>query len=208
MSYELFRPERLASVWGKLGLAWRPSLFDVLRERYAEPHRAYHTARHIDECLAHLDRIGDECGQPAEVEVALWFHDAIYDTRAHDNEQRSAEWAAGELAAAGAAPAVSDSVRSLVLATRHDGVPASSDARYLVDIDLSILGASRDRFLEYETQIRTEYAWVPDAVFRHERAKLLRRFLSQPPIYKTALFRELLEENAQSNLAFSLELLA
>ncbi len=200
--------ERLDAVWRDLDLVPPPALFEALRARYAEPHRAYHTAQHIDECLAQFDRARDRCQRPAEVELAIWFHDAIYDTREGGNEERSAEWAVRELDAAGASRTVSDSVQSLILATRHDAVPTGHDAQLLIDIDLSILGASRDRFLEYETQIRSEYAWVPDEVFRHERAKLLRRFLSRPSIYATDLFRDMLEENARRNLAFSLERLA
>jgi predicted metal-dependent HD superfamily phosphohydrolase len=208
MPHEQFRRERWDTVWRDLDLIPPPSLFDTLRAHYAEPHRAYHTAQHITECLTHLDLARAQCERPAEVELALWFHDAIYETRAHDSELRSADWAVRELSAAGASPSVSDSVRSLILVTRHDAVPAGNDARLVVDIDLSILGASRDRFLEYETQVRSEYSWVPEDVFRRERAKILERFLARPSIYATGFFRALLEENARQNLAFSIQRLA
>ena len=205
MPYAHFRSERFERVWRELDLVPPATLFDRLRAHYAEPHRAYHTARHIDECLAQLDLVRGLCERPAEVELALWFHDAIYDTQAGDSELRSAEWAVAELRAAGASPAVSDSVRALILVTRHDAVPSGDDAQLLTDIDLAILGATRERFLEYEDQVRSEYAWVPGDIFRRERAKLLRRFLARPSIYTTRFFREMLEENARRNLAFSLE---
>lgn len=203
-----FEPHRFEGVWRDLGLTPSPQLFTTLAERYAEPHRAYHTAQHIDECLAYVDLARTECERPAEIELALWFHDAIYDTRASDNERRSADWCTRELASAGAPATVAASVHALIMATRHDAVPAGHDEQLLTDIDLSILGASRERFDEYETQVRIEYEWVPAAVFRTERAKVLRHFLSRPAIYATPFFRDRLEANARRNLTASLEQLA
>ncbi|HJQ40267.1 MAG TPA: N-methyl-D-aspartate receptor NMDAR2C subunit [Thermoanaerobaculia bacterium] len=193
-------PARFAALWRALELPEPPGLFDRLRASYAEPHRAYHTAQHIDECLAQLELVREQCERPAEVELALWFHDAIYDTRAHDNEPRSADWAARELASAGASSGVIDTVRSLILITRHNAIPATRDEQLLSDIDLSILGAPRARFDEYEAQVRREYAWVPDDVFQRERGKILQSFLARPSIYATEFFRARLEETARENL--------
>ena len=67
------------------------SLYDALVARYSEPHRRYHTLQHLAECFAAFDEIAHLAEHPADVELALWFHDAIYDTRRSDNEQRSAE---------------------------------------------------------------------------------------------------------------------
>lgn len=203
---ERFTAARFASAWRELtgndGGAAR--IFALLRDRYAEPHRAYHTAQHIDECLMHLDAVRVHTVRPIEIEIALWFHDAIYDTRSPDNEQRSAEWAGKELIQAGAPRALADVVQSLVLATQHHVIPSAPDERLLVDIDLSILGAPRERFLEYDAQIRREYAWVPEEVFVRERAKVLRRFAERPSIYATDAFRASHEARARANLAAAL----
>jgi predicted metal-dependent HD superfamily phosphohydrolase len=152
----------------------------------------------------HLDLVREQCQRPAEVELALWFHDAIYDPQAPDNERRSADWATLELTSAGAAQSLTASIQSLILITQHNAIPVAHDEQFLVDIDLSILSASRDRFLEYEEQIRIEYSWVPHVIFRRERAKVLRHFLSRPSIYSTEFFREKLEANARRNLAESI----
>jgi predicted metal-dependent HD superfamily phosphohydrolase len=141
---------------------------------------------------------------PGAVQLALWFHDAIYDTHRSSNEEESARWACETLAAAGAEPAMKDRVRSFILATKHDAAPVAPDARLTVDIDLSILGAPVARFDEYESQIRREYAWVPERVYAAERAKILRGFLARAAIYGTAFFANALEGQARSNLERSL----
>lgn len=177
-----------------------PAVFDELVARYSEPHRKYHTLQHLTECLAHFEAVRDLAVQPAEVEMALWFHDAIYDTQRHDNEETSADWAREVLLAHGTATAAAQRVHDLVMATRHTALPASPDEQLLVDIDLSILGAGPGRFAEYEQQIRHEYAFVPAALFQQKRREILQGFLDRPVIYSTAHFRETLEARARENL--------
>ncbi|WP_431045746.1 HD domain-containing protein [Roseateles sp. L2-2] len=176
------------------------ALRDELLVRYAEPQRKYHTRQHLEECLALFDEFGGLADRPAEVEMALWFHDAIYDVKGSGNEERSADWAHEALLAAGATGEVADRVRLLVLVTKHDGVPASVDEQVLVDIDLAILGAERPRFDEYERQIRDEYAYVPGFLFRRKRKQILRIFLDRPVLYSTPALRERLDARARENL--------
>src|SRR5262249_27241910 len=163
---------------------------------YGEPHRAYHTLRHLEECFAWFERVRGLARNPGEVALALFFHDAIYDPRAHDNEAKSAALAASVLRRCGAS-AAEPAVRKLILATKHDAVPDEWDACLLVDIDLSILGAGRDRFDEYESQVRREYAWVAEPDFRSGRRAILQAFLARPFVYATAFFRQQLEAAAR-----------
>ena len=179
----------------------RPGHAAVLRA-YAEPHRHYHTGEHIARTLALLDGVRGRLRRPAESELAVWLHDVVYDPRAADNEERSADLAAGLLAAGGAAAAV-PAVRALILATRHAAPPEEPDARYVVDADLSILGADPAAFDRYEAQVRREYAFVPDAEWRERRPRVLRRFLDRGRIYETPEFARL-EAPARANLARSL----
>ena len=167
-------------------------------QRYAEPHRAYHTLQHLEECFALFDETS--AAHAGEVLLALWFHDAIYDPKADDNEAASARWGAEVLAAAGAEPEVVERFRGLVLTTRHDAQPSSTDAALLADIDLAILGAAPARFAEYEEQVRREYAHVPGFLFRRERARILQRFLARPAIYSTPYFRQRFETQARANI--------
>jgi predicted metal-dependent HD superfamily phosphohydrolase len=190
--------------WDLLGLTPPPGLLAELMERYAEPHRAYHTMQHIGECFTVLEPAESLAQRRGEVQLALWFHDAIYDTRAHDNEARSADWARASLLAAGADAGTAERVHALVLATTHHATPEDPDAQLVVDVDLSILAAADARFAEYERQIRAEYSWVPPDVFRERRARVLGSFLERPAIYGTAYFATRLETRARQNLRRSL----
>ena len=193
------------STWSDLGLPLpEPQLLHALLARYAEPHRSYHTAQHLEECHDHFARSRALAHEPGAVQLALWFHDAIYDTRSPHNEDQSAAWAVQVLAAAGAPDRLKSSVETMVLATKHNAAPNSPDAALTVDIDLSILGASPPRFDEYEAQVRHEYAWVPEEAFRSARGRILAEFLGRPRIYLTDLFYQTLEGQARSNLRASL----
>ncbi len=181
-------------------------LFEELLVRHAEPHRRYHTLQHLSECLAWCEMARPLAVQPAEIELALWFHDAIYQLQAVDNEQQSADWACAALTAAAltaaAVPAAAvDRVAQMVLATRHAAPPATADEQLVVDIDLAILGAAEPRFAEYETQIRDEYAFVPAAIYREKRREILQSFLARDKIYRSHFFFARLESSARSNLA-------
>jgi predicted metal-dependent HD superfamily phosphohydrolase len=179
-------------------------VFNQLVGAYSERHRHYHTLQHLRECLAHCDAAATLARHPAEVELALWFHDAVYDPRRDDNEERSAQWAARAVLAAGCGPEVARRVEALVLATRTHDAGDDPDTRVVLDIDLAILGAAPARFAQYEGQIRAEYAHVPEAEFRRRRAQLLAGFLARPKIYSTAAFGAALEQQARSNLQASL----
>lgn len=187
--------------WAGIGAAGEgAALFARLKAAYAEPQRHYHTLQHLAECLAAFDAAHLQATHPHEVGLALWFHDAVYDIKGHDNELRSADWARDALLDAGVAPASAQHVHDLVMATRHTAVPSDGDQQLLVDIDLSILGAERARFDEYEQQIRKEYAYVPGFLFRRKRREILKGFLDRPAIYSTPDFHAALEARARDNL--------
>ncbi|MFT3805458.1 N-methyl-D-aspartate receptor NMDAR2C subunit [Arenimonas sp.] len=177
-----------------------PGLREQLLARYAEPHRAYHTLQHLHECLELFDQARALAQRPEEVELALWFHDAIYDVRASDNEARSAAWAVSALASASTPNDAIMRVESLIMATRHTAAPSDGDETLLVDIDLSILGADAERFDEYDAQIRQEYRHVPGLIYRFKRRGILRSFLERPRIYGTDPLHERFERKARANL--------
>jgi predicted metal-dependent HD superfamily phosphohydrolase len=202
---------RWLETWQALEVADTPSLrngYEEVVAHYSEPHRRYHTVRHLAECFAQWSDLRPWAERPGEVELALWFHDAVYDVSRDDNEARSANWAHSCALAAGVGREVADRVRTLVMFTRHAAEPVGIDAQVLVDTDLSILGAAPERFDEYERQVREEYEWVPEFVFRRKRQAILEEMLARPRIFSTALFFRRYEDAARSNLARSITRLA
>lgn len=195
---------RWRETWAQLGAAADEGLYREVTARYREPHRKYHTLEHLAHCFERFDEARAFAVRPAEVELALWFHDAVYDPARDDNEARSADWARAAARAKGVPPPAADRVHALILATRHDALPEDPDARLVADVDLAILGAEPARFDEYERRIREEHAATPDPRFRRERSALLRRFLARPRIYSTAYFRDRYERRARANITRSL----
>ena len=167
---------------------------------HAETHRAYHTLEHIAACLSHLDAVRDETERPDEIEMALWFHDAIYDPFSGSNEEDSAEWAADWLQDRGAAKPVIARIADHILATKSHNAPDTLDGQYMLDIDLSILGTPPEVYDVFEQNIRREYKRVPRFIFKKKRKAILEGFLSRDAIYSTAYFSQKLEGKARVNL--------
>jgi predicted metal-dependent HD superfamily phosphohydrolase len=152
-----------------------------------------------------LNSAWDYAVHPDELRWALLFHDAIYDTRRHDNEERSAAWACQVMTGLGRPEDEKARVRGLILATAHAREPATSDEALLLDIDLSILGADAALFDAYDASIRAEYEWVPDDQYRQARAQVLSSFLGRERLYHTAAYRARFEATARRNLQRAME---
>lgn len=195
----MFTSERLADALARLGAEPAPPLFRQLKDLYGQPSRSYHTDQHISQCLVALDQHVALADRPAEVEVAIWFHDAIYDSRKPDNEEQSADLAVEALSGLAVARDSVLRIEAMVLATKshraHD-----RDSELLLDIDLGILGRAPAAFARYDDAIRNEYSWVPEVQYRQGRRDVLRSFLDRPWIYATDTFRELYEAQARRNL--------
>lgn len=197
---------RWQAAWVQVGAQGNADLvFAALHRAYTEPQRFYHTLAHIQTGLALLDNVISFAQQPATLLMAWWWHDAVYDSHAHDNEARSAAWSAETLQAAQVAPPMVQEIQALILATQHQAPPPTPDAALLVDVDLAILGSAPPDFDAYEAAVRQEYAWVPEPMYRAGRAKILRQFLERPTIFNTLYFKTLYEEAARANLARSLQ---
>jgi predicted metal-dependent HD superfamily phosphohydrolase len=198
-----------SGTWSNLGVSFsNESLYQKLISCYLEPHRKYHTLQHLRECFSHLSEIKFLAAHPHEIEIALWFHDAIYDTRGKNNEEKSAHWAQTAIRANGLSQETATRVHTLIIATQHDALPMRGDAELIVDADLGILAATPERYAEYETQVRQEYAWVPSLVYKRERGKILNAFLKRKNIYSTPYFQINHEERARENLRGALAALS
>ncbi len=169
--------------------------------RYQSDDRAYHNVGHLAAMLDVLTDFGAPNAHP-ELYVAVLYHDAIYDSRAKDNESASAALARRELSGLGLDPSFVNRVDELIMMTR-DHVPPTDDeaAAWLVDADLAILAASPADYDAYARAIRAEYAWVPEPDYRRGRAQVLTRFLARSPLFWVPAHQRDWEEAARANLA-------
>lgn len=180
---------RAAAGWAELTAAYRA------------PERHYHNLTHLAAVLGWVAALcEDDAAWPA-LTLAAWFHDAVYDPRAADNEEQSAAWAQRALSELGLPANLVSRVARLILATKtHDVPPGDPAAVILLDADLAILGAEPGAYARYAAAIHREYAWVPEAAYRAGRRAVLARFLARPYIYHTERMRAEREGLAKRNL--------
>ena len=194
--------------WAQLMSAWgfpdNEVTFASLSSAYSERGRYYHTRHHIDACLRHVDRCIRQFDSAREVELALWFHDAVYNPLSATNERESAGWAAAFLRQNHAPSDEITRIDRLVMVTKHDVPTHTKDESLLVDIDLSILGAEPAAYDTFEQDVRNEYRMVPSFIYNKKRAELLRHFLARPRIYANEPFVSEREQQARSNLSLAI----
>jgi predicted metal-dependent HD superfamily phosphohydrolase len=173
--------------------------FAEVARRYSEPARHYHTLVHVASVLDTVALLAPAA--PRALEMAAWLHDVIYDSRASDNEERSAEHAREMLAGLGVSAEERDETARLILLTKsHTVGPDDGAGQVLLDADLAILGAEGADYDAYAAAIRHEYAWVAEADYRAGRRRVLEGFRARPRIYCTARMAEI-EGQARANLA-------
>lgn len=198
--------ERFVDLWRRMEAGDQGGrVCDQLLRAWQEPHRRYHGIDHLRDCLGQLDAAPRTEADRDAAETALWFHDAVYVSRASDNEARSAHWATRALSESGAPAPRAQEVARLVRLTDHLQPPDDPTGTLVCDIDLSILGRPAAEYAEYERLIRAEYDDIPDPLYRLGRAALLGRLLARDPLYRSAHFRNRYEVTARQNLMRSLE---
>ncbi|TNY38424.1 HD domain-containing protein [Thermomonospora catenispora] len=175
---------------------------------YRRPHRRHHTAAHLTAVLDLIDELAGYADDPDLVRLAAWFHDAVYDPRRGDNEERSAVKAERMLAGIGLPPrAVAEVARLVRLTVAHDPGPDDRNGRVLCDADLAVVGADPKTYAAYAAAVREEYAFVPEERFRAGRAEVLRSLLDRPELFHTPVARARFEAPARRNLRAELALL-
>src|SRR3989338_7601511 len=191
--------QKFVDLWKRTNSKKNPKpVYDMIEYSYSG--REYHNLIHIDNCLNEFKCCSQLLEDQNQVEMAIWFHDIIYDTKAKDNEEKSGSltmallWWENQLDYS-----FVKGVESLILATKHIEPPKTTDAKYLVDIDLSIFGTDQNKYNQYRDNIRKEYSWVPDDVFKEKRVKVLNNFIAKPSIFCTDLFKQKYEDKARVN---------
>ncbi|MEH6822412.1 MAG: cation:proton antiporter [Motiliproteus sp.] len=175
------------------------TLFAELIQRYSEPQRHYHTCAHIEHCLEQFDMAKSQMSSPDAVEMALWFHDAIYQLEVPDNEQQSADLFRARLGDR-IDPQFAQQVVELILLTTHQAIPAPGDGQYMVDIDLSSFGLPWQACRRDALAIRAEHPDQPDTTFFAQQNRFLQSLLDRPQIYASEWFRNHYESQARGNI--------
>jgi predicted metal-dependent HD superfamily phosphohydrolase len=202
----------LATMRGRFGACLPPGCpatvaaraFDEIVAAYSEPHRHYHTLAHIDALLALTDTQRAAFARADLVDLAVFYHDAVYEIGRRDNEEASARLAAQRLPALGLTASDIERVVSLIEATAHGqhvDTSADPDRDRFIDFDLSILAAEPPHYRGYTHAIRQEYASIPDRDYRAGRARILQGFLAQPALYRCADLAARWEAAARANIA-------
>jgi predicted metal-dependent HD superfamily phosphohydrolase len=214
MSSPTHIPEPLAAQWQRLLLPFGtpdPAITAALADltaRYSEPSRHYHNLTHLQEVLSVISSFAGAEAHTTAVGLAAWFHDAVYDSRANDNEERSADLAEAVLIPLGLPPDLVANVRRLVMLTKtHRAAADDREGHLLLDADLAILGAEEGRYDDYARAIHREYAWVAEDAYCEGRCRVLEGFLKRPRIYLTDALLCSHEERARHNLRRELDLL-
>jgi len=194
--------DRWSKACAAIGVAPDESDYRRVRRAWRSMGRHYHTLSHLEACLRELDAVQALALRPAEIELALWFHDAIYRSWRRDNEAQSAALAVRILHAA--APDIVERIRQMILATTHRETGFAGDTALLLDIDLTILGSPPEIYGQFERAVRREYWWVPRARYVAGRGRILGALLERPAIYQNDRFYEKFEQPARTNIAAAL----
>jgi predicted metal-dependent HD superfamily phosphohydrolase len=173
--------------------------------RYAEPHRRYHDLAHLDDVLRQVDALAEHARDVHVVRMAAWFHDAVYDPTATDNEERSGLLAQTTLSELRVEDGIAADVARLVRGTAdHAPEPGDLDAEVLCDADLAILASGPERYQVYVEAVRAEYGHVDDSAFAAGRAEVLRGLLVRDPMFSTPTGRDRWEAAARANVTAEL----
>lgn len=182
-------------------------IFVDLVNAYSHPARYYHNLEHIQHLLTLSEKVRDISDRFTVLQCSAWFHDYIYDSQAKDNEIKSAVYAEKILNALNVSPDITQLVKQIILSTqKHQPLITNIDNLIFLDIDLSILGTSTDKYLKYAQAIRKEYSWLSSRDYQQGRKQVLNKFLARDRIYYTDYFYQQLEVQARANLEAEIEL--
>jgi len=202
---DIIGPDRFRSLWQRCLIEDAADNSDEIYQRlidgYQEPERHYHTLAHIEQCLGMFDQCKSLAREPDALELAVWFHDVIFEAGKPDNEKRSAQLYL-QLSDGVHDASTRGLVDRLIMATLHDGSSlADHDAIYMVDIDLSSFGLSWEEFLQDSQNLRRENADLSDAEYYRKKANFQNFLLAKERFYLSDYFAERLETRARANLA-------
>jgi predicted metal-dependent HD superfamily phosphohydrolase len=178
---------------------------DILN-RHAEPQRHYHGQSHLIALVALMDKHAAHILPSSAPRLAIWWHDAIYNPQARDNEERSANLAREHLSRLGAPPALIEETCRIILMTKNHWTSGSAgDGDYFLDADIAILGAPPATYDAYAAAVRQEYAWAPDPAYIAGRSVFLQGALARRCLFRTDGFEGAYAPTARANMQRELD---
>ena len=193
-------PEKVNNLWQDIAI------------RYNEAQRAYHSLQHIEQLFMQFEQIKYVLNEPHLIALALFYHDVIYEPTRADNELKSAEYAVKALRPYLLAAQCQHIYALIMMTANHELAECSNaqknfDAAYLLDMDLSILGACWSEYEQYAQAVRQEYAHVSNADYRVGRIAVLTELLAHPTLYLTDYYSTRLETQARQNIKLEIKIL-
>lgn len=194
--------QSLLQRWRALAGEGADALGEALIAAWAEPQRRYHDQSHLTWLLEEADRRAALIRDSAFVGYAIWFHDAIYQPGAPDNETRSADWVREVIADAALAERVAQVIE---MTKKHHEGDADGDAALFLDMDIAILGAPRDIYRAYAAGVRREFSAFADEAYATGRGHFLDQQLALPRLFRTDLYQGELAGAARANMGWERE---
>ena len=188
------------------------ALWQDIAMRYNETQRVYHSLQHIQQLFTQFEQINYHLNEPHIIALALFYHDVIYTPTRSDNELKSTEYAVEALSSYLTAEQCQYIYVLIMMTINHKLSECSNsqnnfDAAYLLDMDLSILGASWSEYQQYAQAIRQEYVHVLNADYCNGRIAVLEGLLAHPTLYLTDYYHSQLENQARQNIEREIKVL-
>lgn len=181
----------------------------IVRDGMQEKQRHYHTLTHLEELFAHADAFKSHLRDPCAVDLAIFFHDVVYNPRAGGgkNEDDSAVVFSNFAQEVDLEPATLAKVFRWIVQTKHHRCDESDDddCKFFMDFDMAVLGWERAAYARYAQDVRKEFIHVPEGIWCKARAAFLEITAEVPAIYATAAFRERFDAPARANLRWEAE---
>lgn len=198
-------PDRVVRAWrdlaGRLGLDddRAATVAAFLIDQYSGEARHHHGLGHVARMLDEAEAL--PFADRDAVELAILFHDVVYDPSRQDNEERSAAELRDRLAGL-ASDATLARAEAMILATRRHEPTGDADADLFLDLDLAILAAPWPEYARYADGIMREYVPIHgEDAYRQGRLELfLRPMLARGRVFLTDRFRAR-DRDALENMA-------
>lgn len=178
----------------------KQSIITQLFARYQESHRAYHNLSHIWNLRQIFRTVRGNLEAPSVVELAIWFHDAIYDPSSKTNELDSSALLQQLLKANIPEADLLLCSKMIDSTLGHQPIDQHPDLLAFLDMDLAILAAPEPLYYQYTVSVREEYQQYSNAVFIPGRKAMLQRFLDRPKLFFSPPLQQQLEASARANL--------